>query len=130
VTPKLKILLAEDNKINQKFALALLRKAGHYVDVAQNGHEAVDAVRRAHYDVVLMDVQMPELDGIEATKQIRALPAPKCNLPIIALTAHAMSGARDQYLEAGMNDYISKPMDPATLLSKLAEIYSTDKELL
>ena len=118
----LRIVLAEDNKINQKFALALLNKAGHRVDVAENGHQAVDAVRRKNYDVVLMDIQMPELDGIQATKQIRAMPPPKCDIHIIALTAHAMSGAREEYLEAGMNDYVSKPIQPAALLTKLAEI--------
>ncbi len=121
-TRSLRILLAEDNKINQTFALALLSKAGHRTDVAENGHQAVDAVRRAHYDVILMDIQMPELDGIQATKRIRDLPPPKCNVPIIALTAHALAGAREEYIAAGMNDYLSKPVSAATLLSKLDEI--------
>jgi PAS domain S-box-containing protein len=120
--PMLKILLAEDNKINQKFALALLAKGGHQVEVAENGHQAVDAVRRSEFDLVLMDIQMPELDGIQAAKQIRALPEPKCRVPIIALTAHALSGAREEYIAAGMDDYISKPVDQAILLSKLLEI--------
>jgi len=118
----LRILLAEDNKINQKFALALLGRSGHKIEVAENGHQAVDAVRRADYDLVLMDIQMPELDGVQATKQIRALPPPKGTIPIIALTAHAMSGAREQYIEAGMNDYVSKPIEPAILLGKINEI--------
>lgn len=118
----LRVLLAEDNKINQKFALALLAKGGHNADVAENGHQAVDAVRRGEYDLVLMDIQMPELDGIQATKQIRALPPPKCDIPIIALTAHALSGAREEYIAAGMNDYISKPVDQTILLAKLIEI--------
>jgi PAS domain S-box-containing protein len=118
----LRILLAEDNKINQKFALALLSKGGHQVHVAENGHQAVDALRRDDYDVVLMDIQMPELDGIQATKQIRAMPGPKSAIPIIALTAHALAGAREEYLAAGMNDYISKPVDQTILLSKLLEI--------
>jgi len=119
----LRILLAEDNKINQKFALALLGKAGYrQVELAENGHQAVDAMRRQDFDVVLMDVQMPELDGLQATKQIRALPPPKCDVPIIALTAHAMSGAREQYLEAGMSDYVSKPIEPAILFAKLEAI--------
>jgi len=116
----LRILLAEDNKINQQFATIVLQKAGHSVEVAENGHQAVDAVRRSDFDVVLMDIQMPELDGVKATRQIRALPAPKCDLPIIAMTAHAMAGAREEYLAAGMNDYISKPVQSALLLSKLA----------
>jgi CheY-like chemotaxis protein len=117
-----RILLAEDNKFNQQFAIALLRKAGHEVDLAQNGHEAVSAVQHGDYDVVLMDVQMPDLDGIQATRQIRALPAPKCDIPIIALTAHAMAGAKEEYLGAGMNDYVSKPIRPELLLSKLADL--------
>jgi signal transduction histidine kinase/DNA-binding response OmpR family regulator/HPt (histidine-containing phosphotransfer) domain-containing protein len=118
----LRVLLAEDNKINQKFALALLSKGGHHVEVAENGHQAVDWVRRASFDVVLMDVQMPELDGIQATQQIRDLPAPLCDLHIIAMTANAMTGAREQYLAAGMNDYISKPVDAATLMKALAAL--------
>jgi signal transduction histidine kinase/CheY-like chemotaxis protein len=118
----LRILLAEDNKINQQFAVHLLGKAGHTVVVANNGHEAVDALRAADFDVVLMDIQMPELDGIGATLQIRKLPGEKAVTPIIAMTAHAMAGAREQYLAAGMDDYISKPIAPALLLEKLAAL--------
>jgi signal transduction histidine kinase/DNA-binding response OmpR family regulator/HPt (histidine-containing phosphotransfer) domain-containing protein len=119
----LRVLLAEDNKINQLFSTAILRQAGHVADVVENGHQAVEAVRSGTvYDVVLMDIQMPELDGVQATKQIRALPEPYCNVPIIALTANAMAGARDQYLASGMNDYLSKPLKSAVLLSKLAEV--------
>jgi signal transduction histidine kinase/CheY-like chemotaxis protein len=118
--PPLRVLLAEDNKINQQFAVHLLGKAGHSVTVANNGHEAVDALRAADFDVVLMDIQMPELDGVEATRQIRKLPPPKSQIRIIAMTAHAMAGAREEYLAAGMDDYISKPVSPALLLGKLA----------
>ena len=118
----LRVLLAEDNKINQKFALAVLAKGGHVVEVAENGNEAVEAVLSGDFDVVLMDIQMPELDGIQATERIRGLPPPKCNLPIIALTAHAMAGAREEYLAAGMDDYVSKPIDQRVLLGKLSEI--------
>jgi len=118
----LRILLAEDNQINQKFATVLLTKAGYFVEVAENGHQAVDALRRSEFDLVLMDIQMPELDGVQATAQIRALPEPKCHIPIIAMTAHAMAGAKEEYLAAGMNDYISKPVQPSLLLSKLASI--------
>ena len=118
----LNVLLVEDNKINRTFALALLGKAGHRTDIAENGLQAVEAVARTDYDVVLMDIQMPELDGIQATKRIRAMAPPKRDVPIIALTAHALAGAREDYIEAGMDDYISKPVNPATLLSKLAEI--------
>jgi signal transduction histidine kinase/DNA-binding response OmpR family regulator/HPt (histidine-containing phosphotransfer) domain-containing protein len=118
----LRILLAEDNKINQQYAIALLTKAGHSVEIAQNGHQAVDAVRDRDFDVVLMDIQMPELDGIGATRQIRALPGPRAAIPIIAMTAHAMAGAREEYIAAGMNDYVSKPVQPSLLLSKLSAI--------
>jgi signal transduction histidine kinase/CheY-like chemotaxis protein/HPt (histidine-containing phosphotransfer) domain-containing protein len=118
----LRILLAEDNRINQQFATLLLTKAGHSVEVASNGAYAVEAIRRSDFDVVLMDIQMPELDGVEATRQIRALPGPKSAVPIIAMTAHAMAGAREEYLAAGMDDYISKPVQPALLLEKLDRI--------
>jgi len=120
------ILMAEDNRINQLFAVALLSKAGHAVDIVANGHQAVDAVRDHDYDVVLMDIQMPELDGSQATAQIRALPSPKCDIHIIALTANAMSGAKEQYLAGGFDDYVTKPIDPAVLLAKLAELYPAD----
>jgi CheY-like chemotaxis protein/HPt (histidine-containing phosphotransfer) domain-containing protein len=117
----LHILLVEDNKINRTFALALLAKAGYRVDVAENGLQAVDAVSRADYDLVLMDIQMPEMDGVQATKRIRAMAPPKGTVPIIALTAHALAGQREEYLAAGMDDYLSKPVDPAALLAKLTE---------
>jgi len=122
----LRVLLAEDNKINQKFATVLLSKAGHSIEVVENGHQAVDAVRRSTFDVVLMDIQMPELGGIDATREIRALPGPKRSIPIIAMTANAMAGAKEEYLAAGMNDYISKPIQPGLLLSKLAGIVVRD----
>jgi PAS domain S-box-containing protein len=118
----LRILLAEDNKINQRFATALLKRGGHQVDLAENGYLAVEAAKRGDYDVILMDAQMPELDGLQATKQIRALPPPKGDVPIIALTAHALAGAKEEFIEAGMTDYISKPVDPAILLAKLRAI--------
>jgi PAS domain S-box-containing protein len=118
----LRILLAEDNAFNQRFALALLTKAGHHIDTAQNGLEAVEAVTRRDYDVVLMDVQMPEVDGVEATRRIRALPPPRNRIPIIALTAHAMAGAKEDCLAAGMDDYVSKPIQPDLLMRKLEEI--------
>lgn len=114
------ILLAEDNRINQDVASAILAKAGHRVDIVENGIKAVEAVRRNAYDAVLMDVQMPELDGIEAVRRIRALPPPLCSVHVIAMTANAMAGARDEYLAAGMDDYICKPVQPVQLLDKLA----------
>jgi PAS domain S-box-containing protein len=118
----LRVLLAEDNEINQLLAVAILQHAGHAVDVAENGRRAVEAVQRSDYDVVLMDVQMPELDGMQATQQIRALESPRSKVAIIALTAHAMAGAREQYLAAGMDDYITKPIDAACLLAKLSDL--------
>ena len=119
---KLRILVAEDNGVNQRFMAVLLRKAGHSATMVENGHEAVAAVRDGDYDVVLMDVQMPELDGIEATRQIRALPSPRNRIPIIALTAYAMKGAREEYLAAGMDDFVAKPFETALLLDKLARL--------
>ncbi|MBV9376398.1 MAG: response regulator [Alphaproteobacteria bacterium] len=118
----LRILLAEDNKINQQLVTMLLRKAGHQIDVVANGELAVEAVRHSDYDVVLMDIQMPLLDGVDATKRIRALSGPKNSLPIIALTAHAMAGAKEEYLAAKMDDYLSKPIDKLELFSRLDKV--------
>jgi signal transduction histidine kinase/CheY-like chemotaxis protein len=115
----LSVLLAEDNRINQQVAIAMLTKAGHAVRVVGNGAEAVEAVRLGEFDVVLMDVQMPVLDGIGATREIRAMAGTRADIPIIALTADAMSGAKEYYLEAGMSDYVAKPIRAATLMAKL-----------
>lgn len=105
---KLRILLAEDNPVNQEVAASMLRRRGHTVDVVGDGKDAVAAVQRTRYDVVLMDIQMPEMDGRAATRAIRALPAGN-DLPILALTAHAMSDERERCLAEGMNGYLSKP---------------------
>ncbi len=104
----LRILLAEDNLVNQQVAIAMLVKRGHQVDAVGTGRQAVEAVQRASYDVVLMDIQMPELDGFQATAAIRALPQGG-DLPIVALTAHALSGERENCLERGMTGYLAKP---------------------
>jgi len=119
---RLRILLAEDNKINQKYATLLLEKSGHEVVVVENGRLAAEAVLKQDFDVVLMDIQMPEMDGLQATGKIRALEAPRNGIPIIAMTAHAMAGAREEYLAAGMDDYIAKPFEAPLLFAKLARI--------
>ncbi len=123
----LKVLLAEDNKVNQEVFLTLLRKAGHSVRVVDNGAEAVEAASAELFDVVLMDVQMPVLDGIEATKQIRQLPGPRGRVRVVALTADAMTGAREYYIKAGMDDYLAKPLKSAALRAKLAEFTPADE---
>ena len=117
LSPRLRILVAEDNRVNQKVASRMLEHMGHRVDVVANGLEALAALRAMPYDLVLMDVQMPEMDGFEATRQIRdpgtGIPNPK--VPIIAMTAHAMKGDRERCLEAGMDGYVSKPVEPGAL---------------
>ncbi len=114
---KLRVLLAEDNQINAVLATAILKRAGHHVDVAGNGREAVETFALAPYDIVLMDMRMPEMDGIEATRQLRAQGHDA--VPIIALTANAMSADREECLAAGMVDFLSKPFDPTDLISLL-----------
>ncbi|MBI3886245.1 MAG: CHASE domain-containing protein [Opitutae bacterium] len=118
-----RLLLAEDNAVNQRVALHMLRNLGFRADVAANGHEVLDALHRQPYDVILMDVQMPEMDGLEATRQIvRSYPDAAKRPWIIALTANAMQGDRELCLAAGMNDYISKPIRLAELSAALARI--------
>jgi signal transduction histidine kinase/DNA-binding response OmpR family regulator len=116
----LRILVAEDNHVNQLLVRTMLEKAGHRIDVAANGIEAVDAVHKRPYDVVLMDMQMPEMDGLAAARRIRALDGPMAEVPIIALTANAMQGVREQVLAAGMNDHVTKPINRRELLSSIA----------
>ncbi len=119
-TGKMRVLLAEDGKVNQKLAVALLEKGGHSVVVAENGEIAVDLVAKQDFDVVLMDVQMPVMDGIDATIAIREQERTSDNrIPIIALTAHAMAGDRERCLDAGMDDYLSKPLNPKELYARL-----------
>ena len=119
VKARLRILLAEDNKINQQYATVVLNRAGHHVTIVENGQQALDAVKAERFDLVLMDIQMPGMDGVEATRRIRALPGSQNAVPIFAMTAHAMRGVSEEYLAAGMNDYVSKPFQPAVLLAKL-----------
>jgi signal transduction histidine kinase/ligand-binding sensor domain-containing protein/ActR/RegA family two-component response regulator len=119
----LRILVAEDNRVNQRVISAILEKRGHSVEVVVNGREAVSRASEAEFDLILMDVQMPEMDGIEATRRIRASETSHKRIPIAALTANAMKGDRDVCLDAGMDDFISKPFDPAeamTIIERLA----------
>ena len=114
----LRILIAEDNVVNQKLAMRMLEQMGYRADLASNGLEAIESLERQPYDVVFMDVQMPEMDGLEATRKIRTMPAfiqPR----IIAMTANAMQGDREMCIEAGMDDYISKPIRPHELTDVL-----------
>ena len=118
---QLRILLAEDNEVNQRLAIILLGRMGHKVTLANNGREAVEKFASATFDLVLMDVQMPEMDGLEATSAIRQseISGGKPRTPIVALTAHALKGDRERCMEAGMDGYLSKPLDEAALLRTL-----------
>ena len=119
----LRILLAEDNAVNQRLARHLLEKKGHTVITAQDGLEALTLLEKETVDLVLMDVQMPGMDGVAATRVIRARETPGgLRLPIVALTAHAMSCDRDYCLQAGMDDYLTKPIRADDLRRVLAKV--------
>jgi signal transduction histidine kinase/CheY-like chemotaxis protein len=119
----LRVLVAEDNAVNRKLASRILENAGHSVLCANDGCEAVDAYARERFDIVLMDVQMPRMDGFEATREIRKLEAARSiHTPVLALTANAMKGDRERCLEAGMDGYLPKPLRPAELIGLIAEL--------
>jgi len=118
----LRILAVEDNPINQRVLAAFLRPTGGTVVWANNGQEALDHLAVAHFDVVLMDIQMPVLDGLEATKALRASGGPNVGVPVIAMTANAMLGDRETCLAAGMDEYVSKPIDPKTLYRAISKL--------
>jgi CheY-like chemotaxis protein len=118
----LRILLAEDNAVNQKLALRLLAQMGYRADVAANGLEAIESIERQNYDVVLMDVQMPEMDGLEASRQINARWSRGERPQIVAMTANAMQGDRELCMAAGMDDYITKPIRVDELVGALDRV--------
>ena len=114
----LSLLLVEDNVVNQKVAMRMLERAGHAVTIANNGKEALELVARKKFDLVLMDCQMPEMDGMTATREIRMKEQDQgSHLPIIAMTAHALEGDREKCIAAGMDDYVSKPIQMKLLLT-------------
>jgi len=122
-TRPLRILLAEDSLVNQKLAMGLLKRHGHNIQIANNGNEAVAAVKEHDFDIILMDVQMPEMDGLTATSAIREhQQGLSRRTPIMAMTAHAMQGDRERCLQAGMDDYISKPIRAQLLFDKIAQL--------
>jgi CheY-like chemotaxis protein len=119
-----KILLVEDNEMNRDMLSRRLARRGFAVDVATDGEQGVDRARAGGYDLVLMDMSLPGIDGWEATRRLRAAPE-TASVPIIALTAHAMAGDRDRALEAGCNDYDTKPVEFERLLGKIAALLET-----
>ena len=125
---RLRVLVAEDNQINQILTVTILEREGHRVDTVANGIEAVEAASTIPYDLILMDVHMPEMDGVEATAEIRKLPGAQGRVPIVAVTANAMEGERERLLAAGMNDYLSKPID-INKLTELASSYSQSSRI-
>jgi CheY-like chemotaxis protein len=125
----LQIMVVEDNIVNQKVAEAMLKKRGHSVVIASNGREALDRYEKESFELILMDVQMPEMDGFEATKLIRGKEkADGSYVPIVAMTAHAMKGDRERCLAAGMDDYISKPIREAALFSVIESLANGSKD--
>jgi CheY-like chemotaxis protein len=111
---KLRILVAEDNIVNQKVVIRMLEKMGLRSDLAKDGQEAIDATKSRHYDLILMDVEMPKLDGLDATRSIRTQDG-MADIPIVALTAHALIEEKEKCLNSGMNDFLAKPVSPKSL---------------
>lgn len=115
----LRVLIAEDNEINQRVIVGLVERLGHSTAVVGNGEEVLEILKSREFDVILMDIQMPGIDGVMAAKWIRSSDGPASKIPIVALTANAMTGDREKYLAQGMDDYLAKPIDPAALASIL-----------
>ncbi len=114
-TPGGRILLVEDSPVNRRLAVAMLEASGYAIEIAEDGATAIEAARARDFDLVLMDFSMPGMNGFEATAAIRNLPDRRGRMPIVAMTAHALAGDREQCLAAGMNDYVAKPVDRAAL---------------
>jgi two-component system, cell cycle response regulator DivK len=119
-----KILLVEDNEMNRDMLSRRLQKRGYEVSMAMDGRQGVEMARAGGFDLILMDMSLPEIDGWEATRQLRAVPETR-TVPIIGLTAHAMSGDREKALEAGCNDYDTKPVELPRLLAKIESLLGT-----
>jgi CheY-like chemotaxis protein len=123
ILPSLRILLAEDNRVNQAYARRALEMEGHQVVCVENGHEALEALSGESFDLALMDIQMPHMDGVTATRAIRSGEAGvPSDFPVVALTAYAMKGDREEFMEAGMNDYVSKPFDSKDLIRVITRV--------
>jgi len=125
----IRLLLVEDNAVNRSVALGLLKKLGLSADTAENGEKALAAIEKQDFDLVLMDCQMPVMDGYEATRRIRAMEGGKESVPVVAMTAHAMSGDREKCLAAGMNDYVAKPVSRSALVKTLERWLPDRKEI-
>ncbi|HEY1751036.1 MAG TPA: response regulator, partial [Caulobacteraceae bacterium] len=117
-----RVLVVEDNPTNRMVATHMLSQLGAEVATAENGAEGVEAMRRGDYDLIFMDIQMPVMDGVEATRRIRALPAPKGQVPIVATTANVMPEQVATYRESGINGVVAKPISPAALITEVARL--------
>ncbi|MEI8597446.1 response regulator [Vibrio sp. M60_M31a] len=124
-----RILVAEDNKANQLVIREMFKRVGLSIDIAENGKQAVSMVQEYQYDLIFMDISMPEMDGMQACKAIRSLDDSKaCDIPIIALTAHSLAGDKEKFLASGMNDYLSKPLRLSQLIEKINLFLNDDQE--